>query len=157
AGKVAAVDFNGDGAPDIVAADNGGVRVIYGQPIALVPNNTPAQPRNLGSVGHLQTIPQAIVSGHEDAYIRYPVPVDAVPGSRDQVVDFSALFEDTSGAGLQMEVRDASGNLVGSGERFRVTAAQGSVLMIHVFGQTAADGTRGTGVYTLDVDVLPQV
>ena len=44
-----------------------------------------------------------------------------------------------------MEVRDAAGNLLGSGERFRVSAPQGAVLTLHVFAATAADGTRGAG------------
>jgi hypothetical protein len=56
-----------------------------------------------------------------------------------------------------MEVRDAAGNLLGSGERFRVRAPQGALLTLHVFGATASDGTRGAGAYTLDIDVLPQV
>jgi hypothetical protein len=29
--------------------------------------------------------------------------------------------------------------------------------MLHVFGQTASDGSRGTGAYTLDIDILPQL
>ena len=56
-----------------------------------------------------------------------------------------------------MEVRDAAGNLLGSGERFRVARPAGAVLTLHVFGVTDADGSRGTGAYTLDIDVLPQV
>ena len=56
-----------------------------------------------------------------------------------------------------MEVLDAAGNVLGSGERFRVTAPQGAVLTLHVFAATASDGTRGAGAYTLDIDVLPQV
>jgi hypothetical protein len=56
-----------------------------------------------------------------------------------------------------MEVRDAAGNLLDSGERFQITAPQGETLTLHVFGATASDGTRGAGAYTLDIDVLPQV
>ena len=73
------------------------------------------------------------------------------------MIDFSGGFQAATGAGLMMEVRDAAGNLVGSGERFRVTAPQGAVLTVHVFGVAASDGTRGAGAYTLDIDVLPQV
>ena len=64
------------------------------------------------------------------------------------------------GGGLQMQVQvlDANGNTVlGTGTRFRVTAAQGAVLTVHVFGVTGTDGTPGSGSYILDVDVLPQV
>ena len=57
-----------------------------------------------------------------------------------------------------MEVLDADGDVLGSGDRFRVVAAQGSVLTIHVFGADRPPGLpQGTGVYTLDIDVLPQV
>src|SRR5439155_1041486 len=74
-------------------------------------------------------------------------------GSADQVLDFAALFEDVQGAGLRMEVLDATGtHVLGSGSRFRVQAAQGQTLLVHVFGVAG-----GTGVYTLDVDVLPQL
>ena len=31
------------------------------------------------------------------------------------------------------------------------------MLTLHVFGVPAADGRRGAGAYTLDIDVLPQV
>ncbi len=50
-----------------------------------------------------------------------------------------------------------SGHVVGSGARFRIAAAEGATLTLHVFGATAPDGTRGAGAYTLDIDVLPQV
>ena len=75
------------------------------------------------------------------------------------MVDFSALFQDVGGAGLGMEVLDAAGDVLGSGDRFRVVAAQGSVLTIHVFGEPGRGGRgrRARGVYTLDIDVLPQV
>lgn len=162
AGKIAA--FNDAGATDLVATDAGGVRVIYGVPgsaaggAAAIPTNaTAATARNLGDVAHLVTLPQAVVAGHEDAYYRYTVPTEVVPGARDQVVDFSALFRYAGGAGLGMEVREAGGKVLGSGDRFRVVAPQGRVLTVHVFGQTAPGRAQGTGVYTLDIDVLPQV
>lgn len=170
AGQVATGDFTGDGAADLAVTQPGGVLVIYGTPAAsggvagepavplqLAPNDTPATARDLGSATHVVTLPQAIVAGHEDAYDRFTVPTEAYTDSGDQVVDFSALFQDVQGAGLQMEVRDASGTLLGSGARFRVVAAQGATLTVRVFGQTSADGTRGAGAYTLDIDVLPQV
>ena len=156
-GKVAAADFNGDGGPGPGRHRQRRRAGRLRQADRLFPNNTPDAARDLGSVAHLVTIPQAIVPGHDDAYIRYSVPVEAAPGSGDQVIDFSALFQDVQGAGLQMEVRDAAGQVLGSGARFRVRAPQGTVLMVHVFGLPAEDGTRGSGVYTLDIDVLPQV
>jgi hypothetical protein len=131
--------------------------VIYGQPPNVVPNNTLTTARDLGTVVHLLEQTLTIVPGHEDAFFKLTVPTEAVPGAGDEVLDFSALFEATEGAGLSMEVLDADGNVLGSGERFRVRAVQGAVLTLHVFGVEAADGTRGSGAYTLDINVLPQV
>ena len=168
AGKIAA--FDDDGRTELVATDTGGVRVIEGvspsqaggssgSSLTVPPNTTLATARDLGSADHVVTQPQAIVAGYEDAYYTYHVPTEDVPGSGAEVVDFSALFQDVEGAGLEMEVLDAAGNVLGSGDRFRVVAAQGSVLTIHVFGEPAVDGgpAQGSGVYTLDIDVLPQV
>jgi hypothetical protein len=150
-------DLNRDGKLDIVVVDRGGILVIYGQPPNILPNNTLATARDLGTVVHLLEQTLTIVPGHEDAFFKLTVPTEAVPGAGDEVIDFSALFEAIEGAGLSMEVLDADGNVLGSGERFRVRAAQGAVLTVHVFGVESADGTRGSGAYTLDINVLPQV
>jgi hypothetical protein len=172
AGKIAAFDENGQ--TELAATDTGGIRVIYGVPqpqagaasksaLTVAPNTTLGTARDLGNAPHLVTQPRAIVSGFEDAYFRYHVPTEDVPGSGAEVVDFSALFQNLGGNGLGMEVLDAAGNVLGSGDRFRIVAAQGSVLTIHVFGEPAAATTlsgglaQGSGVYTLDIDVLPQV
>jgi hypothetical protein len=165
AGKLMAFDDNGN--TELVATDTGGVRVIYGVPqgglggssLAVLPNTTRATARDLGSSVHLITDPQTIVTGYEDAYYTYHVPIEAVPGSGAGVVDFSAMFQDVQGAGLGMEVLDAAGHALGSGDRFRIVAAQGSVLTIHIFGELAQTYglAQGSGVYTLDIDVLPQV
>jgi hypothetical protein len=164
AGKIVA--FNAGGATDLAATDNGGVWVIEdvsppatgGATVSIPTHNTPQTAQNLGSAAHITTLPQAIVAGYEDAYYTYQVPTEDVPGSGAEVVDFSALFKDVGGAGLGMEVLDAAGNVLGSGDRFRIIAAQGSVLTVHVFGEpAAAAAAQGTGVYTLDIDVLPQV
>ncbi len=157
AGKIAVADLNDDGVPDIVAADKGGVTVIYGQPPAITPNDTPSAARALGSAPHVVLQPQAIVAGFEDAYFTYTVPTEAASGAGDEVIDFSALFQDTQGAGLTAVVTDPHGTILGQGDRFRVVAAQGEVLTIHVFGQSDLGGNLGAGVYTLDIDVLPQV
>jgi hypothetical protein len=150
-------DFDGDGTPDIAVVEQGGVRIIYGKPPPIKPNDTPQTARNLGTVVHLVEPALTIVPGHEDAYYTLTVPTEAVPGAGDEVLDFSGLFRATEGAGISLEVRDAAGRLLGSGERFRATAPQGATLSLHVFGVPLADGSRGAGAYTLDIDALPQV
>lgn len=162
-------DLNNDGALDVVVVDLGGILVIYGQPprndtlgtahdLAVdVPNNTRATARDLGTVVHLVEPTRTIVPGYEDAWFKLTVPSEAVAGAGDEVIDFSALFERVEGAGLAMEVLDAGGTVLASGERFRLRAAQGEALTLHVFGVEADDGTHGAGAYTLVINVLPQV
>jgi hypothetical protein len=157
AGEVAAGKFTASGATDVAVADKGGITVIYGQPVTIQPS-TQSQPRHLGTVVHTVTQPQAIVAGHEDAWYTLTVPTEAAPGAGPEIIDFSGLFTYTQGAGLSMEVTNSSGVVLGSGTRFRVQAAQGQVLKLHVFGVTdTTTGQRGAGAYTLDIDVLPQL
>jgi hypothetical protein len=167
AGKITAFDDNGN--TEVVATDAGGVWLISGvsevqttssgtSSLPALANTTLATARDLGSADHIVTDQETIVPGFEDAYFTYQVPVEAVPGSGPEVIDFSALFQDVVGAGLNMEVLNASGDLLGSGDRLRIIAAQGSLLTIHIFGEPAQAGVvQGAGVYTLDIDVLPQV
>jgi hypothetical protein len=152
AGEIAAGKFTTSGATDLAVADKGGITVIYGDPVT-IPASTKAQPRQLGTVVHTLTQPQAIVTGHEDAWYKLTVPTEAAPGAGKEVLDFSGLFTNTQGAGLSMEVTNALGTVLGSGARFRVEAAQGEVLTLRVFGV----GGTGAGAYTLDIDVLPQL
>ncbi len=156
AGQIVAGDFTGDGTTDLAVTDKGGVTVIYGSPLTLEANTSTETARDLGNSPHLVTIPQAIVTGHEDAYFSYTVPTEAATGSGPEVIDFAAQFSAVQGAGLQMEVLDAAGNVLGSGSRFRIVADQGQQLYVHVFG-AGSGATQGAGVYTLDIDVLPQV
>jgi hypothetical protein len=162
AGQVAVGDFNGDSSKDVATTDSGGVRVVYGTPPVIAANNTQATARNLGVVVHSVSAPQAIVSGHEDAFFQVTVPTEAVSGAGDEVVDFSALFADVQGTGLNMEVYTLDGMgskvVLGTGDRLRLDAAQGEQLFVHVFGMPAHKKVmQGVGVYTLDIDVLPQV
>jgi hypothetical protein len=154
---VTTADLTGNGATDVIAVDQNGVRVIYGKKPAIPANDTPQTARNLGTVVHLVEPALTIVPGHEDAYYTLTVPAEPVHAAGAEVIDFSGLFQATTGAGLGMEVSDAAGNLQGSGERFRVQAQQGQVLTLHVFGMMGAGGQRGAGAYTLDIDVLPQL
>jgi hypothetical protein len=150
-------DFNGDGVPDAAVVVQDGVRVLYGKPPTLPPNDTPQTARNLGTVVHVIEPALTLVPSHSDAFYTLTVPTEAAHGAGDEVLDFSGFFQATSGAGITMEVRDAAGNVLGSGERFRVVAPQGAVLTLHVYGVAAAGDVRGSGAYTLDIDVLPQV
>ncbi len=150
-------DLNGDGVPDIAVVDRDGILTIFGKQPTIAPNDTPQTARDLGVVVHLAEPTLTIVPGHEDAYYKLTVPTESVAGAGDEIIDFSALFQYTEGAGLSMEVRDLAGNLLGSGQRFRIQAHQGEELLLHVFGVTGADSTRGAGAYTLVIDVLPQV
>jgi FG-GAP-like repeat len=150
-------DVNGDGVLDVVVVDRDGVQVIYGKRPTIPPNTTLQTARNLGTVVHIVEPTQTIVPGHRDAYYTLTVPTEAARGASDEILDFAGFFQALEGAGISMEVRDAGGNLLGSGERFRVLARQGQVLTLHVFGLAGAGGARGAGAYTLDIDVLPQV
>ena len=150
-------DLTGGGTPDVVIGETGGIEVIYGKPLALPPNTTPQSARNLGTVVHLVEPTQTIVPGHEDANYTLTAPAEAVRGPGNEVLDFSGLFQGLGGAGLSMAVTDAAGNVLGSGERFRIEAIPGAVLTLHVFGVVGAGGAIGTGAYTLDIDALPQL
>ena len=150
-------DLAGNGVADAVVVQQDGLQVIYGKPPTLVPNDTPGSARNLGTVVHLVEPALAISTSHEDAYYQLTAPTESVPGAGNEVIDFSGGFQYLEGAGLEMEVLDASGRVLGSGSSFCIDAAQGATLTLHVFGATAADGSRGAGAYTLDIDVLPQI
>jgi|GEM_PF-5105197 len=157
AGQIAAADFTRDGTTDLVVTDVGGVTLIFGKPLTISANTTPKAARDLGSTYHLITPLQIIAPGHEDAYYTFRVPTEAVVGSGNQVIDFSALFSNAAGADLQLQVLDAAGNVLGSGTRFRLVAQQGQLLTIHVFGQAGSDGSPSFGAYSLNIDVLLQL
>jgi hypothetical protein len=151
-------DFNKDSSKDLAFIDGDTIRLLFGGAGQMpVPNNTRSTARNLGTVVHAVEPTLTIVPGHEDAWYRLTVPTEAAAGSGNEVVDFSALFEQVGGAGLSMEVSDSAGRILGSGANFHITAGQGNVLYLHVFGLTAPGGARGAGAYTLDIDVLPQL
>ena len=154
---VKAGDLNSDGVPDVAAVDRDGVLVIFGKKPVIPPNDTPQAARDLGSLVHVVEPTLTLVPGHQDAYYTLTVPIEAAHGAGDEILDFSGLFQALEGAGISMEVRDASGNVLGSGERFRVLAHQGEVLTLHVFGVDDGSGRRGAGAYTLAIDVLPQL
>jgi hypothetical protein len=150
-------DLSGNGVADAVVVQQDGLQVIYGKPPTLVPNDTPQSARKLGTVVHVVEPALAISTSQEDAYYQLTVPTESVPGAGNEVIDFSGGFQYLEGAGLGMEVLDASGQVVGSGARFRIDVAQGATLTLHIFGARAADGNRGAGAYALDIDVLPQI
>src|SRR5262249_39145882 len=57
---------------------------------------------------------------------------------------------------LAMDVLDANGSLVGTGERQRIVVHQGSTLFVHVYGKRDSDDTAGAGAYSLIIYALPQ-
>jgi hypothetical protein len=150
-------DLNGDGAADVVAVDERGVLVLYGTKPASPFNGPPPGDPNLGTVVHVVEPTLTIVPGNESVVYTLKVPTEAAHGAGDEVLDFSGHFQALEGAGIAMEVRDAGGNLLGAGERFRLHAPQGANLTLRVFGLPGAGGVLGAGAYTLDIDVLPQV
>ena len=100
-----------------------------------------------------------IVPGNEDYYYEFTVPEEAFrpeDGPRLKVLDISGGFANEEGPGLFIQVFDDDGKLLSEGERFRVIAAQGEKLRLHVFGKEV-DGVIGAGAYTLIVNTLPQV
>jgi hypothetical protein len=157
AGRIAVNDFDGDGKRDLAITEAGGARILYAAAHHVTPNTTEASALDLGTVVHLVTQPRAIVPGFAEAYYTLTVPVESVPNAGDQVIDFSALFQYTEGGGLNLELLNAQGDVLGSGSRFRITAAQGDVLTVHVFGVASQSGVAGYGVYTLNMNVLPQM
>jgi hypothetical protein len=159
AGNLTIGDFDGDGKSEVAVADVGGVSVVYGfsaAPPTVPANSTRTTARDLATVTHYVTPALSIVDGRSDSYFKFTVPTEAAAGSGDQVIDISAAFQYQSGPGLQMEVLDAAGNVLATGSRIRLVAAQGAVLYVHVFGPTAGT-TRGAGAYAIDITVLPQV
>jgi len=96
------------------------------------------------------------VPGHEDAYFRLQLPTEAVAGAGDEVLDFSALFQYTQGAGTP------DGGARQQRQPARLWPAvprvgrPGTELFVHIFGVQGIGGQLGTGAYTLDIDVLPQ-
>ena len=150
-------DLNGDGIPDVVVVDRDGLFVIFGKLPTIKPNDSQDTARGLGTAVHLVQPTLSITPSNQDAWYRLQVPTEVVSGAKDEVLDFSGGFASQEGAGLGMEVVDPTGNVRGSGERFRVVAHQGETLYVHIFGKNDLSGVAGAGAYTLDIDTLPQV
>ncbi len=150
-------DVNNDGVLDVVVVDREGVLVTFGKLPTLQQNDSRDSARDLGTAVHLVLPTLTITPDHPDAWYRLQVPTEVVPGSRDQVIDFSSGFEHIAGAGLLMEVYDAAGGLRGAGERLRIVARQGETLFVHVSSRRVPGAEPGTGAYTLVIDTLPQV
>ncbi len=164
-GQIATGTFTNDGSTDtfVAVTDTGGVTVIYGQPLTLPANNTAATARNLGSTGHLVTLPQAIVTGTDDnAYFTYTVPTYAGTALPDEVIDFSASFPDTGETwpGDRRFGRQRCSHATGfynDGRRRALPGDGPAGRHADHRGQKWLSPVTGYGAYSLDVDVLPQV
>jgi hypothetical protein len=149
-------DLDGDGSQDVIVADRDGIFVIFGKSPTIARNNTLEAARDLGAVVHTVQPTLTITPDDNDAWFKLRVPTEPFNGGVDEVLDFSGGFTNESTGGLMMEVVDDAGNIVNSGDRFRVVAHQGEELYVHIFG--ASDSvTTGTGAYTLSIDTLPQL
>lgn len=155
--QLAIVDLDGDGLQDIIVGDFDGLTLVFGGEPQRQQNSTPESARNLGLVAHHVEPTRTITSQTKNAFFKLQVPVEAVAEARDQIIDFGAFFDAEGGAGLSMEVLDSSGNVIASGERFRLRVPQGEELLVHVFGVEDGNGVSGTGAYSLNINVLPQV
>ncbi|HEY7088349.1 MAG TPA: FG-GAP-like repeat-containing protein, partial [Tepidisphaeraceae bacterium] len=145
-------DLDGNGSLEIAFVDIDGVRLIFDAPPDIPANSTRQSARDLGTVVHLLQPTLTIVPGHADAWYRLTVPTEAT-STLAEVLDFSANFEHEQGAGLQMQVLDASGKLLGGGAHVRIAAAQGQTLYVHILSNSA----DAAGAYTLDIATLPQL
>ncbi len=150
-------DFDGDQSLDIAVVDRDGFFVIFGRPTQIRPNTTRTAARDLGIVVHTVQPTLTLLPDHPDAWFRMQVPVESLRGAGDQVIDISANFAHVTGAGLQLEVIDATGKQRGVGDRVRVVARQGETLFLHIESLTDGDGLFGTGAYTLQIVTLPQL
>jgi hypothetical protein len=148
--------LSGPGSRDVAFVDRDSVEMFRtgGADARTGAGDTAANPHELGTVVHVLEPTLTVTPGHEDAYFRLSVPREAALGSGDEVVDISALFANVAGPGLAMQVVDpATGEILASSNHAQVIVHQGATLLVHVFGL----GGSGTGAYSLDVDVLPQV
>jgi hypothetical protein len=136
---LALADLDSDGSREIAFVDIDGVHLIFDAPPDIPANTTQGNARDLGTIVHLLQPTLTIVPGREDAWYTMTAPREAAQGSGDEVVDFSGIFEHVRGAGLQMEVLDEQGNVLGAGEHVRIRAKQGQRLTVHVFGRINSD------------------
>ena len=139
-------DLNQDGVPDVVIVVQDGLLIIFGKKPTFASNNTQQTARDIGTAVHYLQPTSTIIPQNQNDWYRLQVPTTAVPGAGDEVLDFSGGFADEIGPGLTMEVVDAAGKVLGSGERFRVVARQGESLFVHVFGKQAS-GTVVRRIY----------
>ena len=101
-------DLNGDGTKDVSFVDRDGIRITFGKPPVIPPNDTPQTARNLGTVVHVVEPTLTIVPGDEDAYYTLTAPTEAARSPGPEILDVSGLFQDVAGPGLALELRDAA-------------------------------------------------
>jgi hypothetical protein len=92
----------------------------------------------------------------KSAYYKFEIPAELI-STTDQVIDVSVRFEFEEGPGLAAELLSPTGNIIASGERMRLRAAQSEILVLHVFGLVGPGGEVGSGAFTPIINVLPQI
>ena len=150
-------DVNGDGLPDILVTDAPGIGAIFAKPLTFTDNTSSDTARDLGAIVHVVQPTLTIVPGHEDAWFSFVVPTESASNNGNEVVDLSAGFAEQLGAGLEMELSNAGGDVLATGQHIRISAAQHEKLLVHILGQSDSKGSRGTGAYVLDIAMLPQL
>lgn len=155
--QLSIADLDNDGVQDIVVGDFDGLTLVFGAEPEREQNTTQETARNLGVVAHHVEPTRTITSITTDAWFRLKVPIEAVAVAGDEIIDIGAFFDAEGGDGLQMEVLDAAGNLLSTDDRVRLRVPQGDELFVHIFARDAGNGTPGTGAYSLNINVLPQL
>ncbi len=153
---IEATDFNADGVLDLGVVDRGEFLALFSEAPQRSKHDSIATAQDLGVVVHLVEPTLTITPGNEEKFFKLTVPTEAVPGSRDVVMDISSGIDHLSASGIQMEVLDSEGHVLADGSRVRIRASQGSALYVHLFG-IKTNGILGTGAYTLVINALPQV
>ncbi len=153
---IKATDLNDDGLLDLAVVDRNELLTIFSTAPQRSKNDTFSAAQDLGVVVHLVEPTLTITPDNDERYFKLTVPKEAVRDSQDAIIDISSGINHVGGAGIQMEVFSAEGQILAKGSRVRLRAPQGSVNYVRISG-IESNGVLGTGAYTLVINTLPQV